>query len=340
MLIRNRTFCVGIWAILLPLLAPCMAHACSVAYRTVEVGPDFRVRVTDRGRPVKGLRLVVGVDSTSTPQHPRNLYAVTDSDGYVRFSNHSPGSFIITTDKDDALADAAVVKVSPGGPRDVTVSLRWPSVDPIAVRSVTGTMRGPDFYPSEQQVPLSLSLLESVSSRVIAETNSDSKGRFKFGEDVPAGVYFLRLNLSGLRSGRSGEQMQGMIAIEVSSAAKQSALNLDLGWSSCGLSYAQQVTYPELELAAVCGDIADVMCADVPNAEVLLVANGEGGEIIEETRSGAKGGFALQKKHEGSYQLLIKYPGFRPYLRPVRINATGSPDGCPNPVKVQLQVAF
>jgi hypothetical protein len=246
----------------------------------------------------------------------------------------------MTTDEDDALADAAVVKVSAGGPPDVTVSMRWPSVDPIAVLSVSGTMRGLDFFPSEQQVPLSLSLLESVSSRVIAETNSDSKGRFKFGEDVPPGVYFLRLNLSGLRSGWSGEQMQGMIAIEVSSAAKQSALNLDLGWSSCGLSYAQQVTYPELELTAVCGDIADVMGADVPNAEVLLVANGEGGEIIEETRSGAKGGFALQKKHEGSYQLLIKYPGFRPYLRPVRIDATGSPDGCPNPVKVQLQVAF
>lgn len=305
-------------------------------YRTVQVGPDFRVRVTDRGRPVKGLRLVVGVDSTS-PTDPRNTYALTDADGYVSFSNHSPGSFLITTDKDDVLADAAVVEVSPGAQPNVTVSLRWPSTDPITVRSVSGTMRGPDFYPGEQQVPLSLSLLESVSSRVIAETTSDGKGRFKFAPDVRPGIYFLRLNRSGLR-GWSGEQMEGLIAIEVSRDAKQSGLDLDLGWSSCGLTHAQREVYSELKLGKVCGEIADAMGAEVASADVLLMASGEGGEIVEETRSGEKGRFGFQEQHEGSYQLLIKYPGFRPYVRPVHIETVSSPDGCLSPVEVRLEV--
>jgi hypothetical protein len=338
MLIRNRTFFVGIWAVLLPFLAPCMAHACSVVYRTVEVGPYFRVRVTDRGRPVKGLRLVVGVDSTSTPQRPRNNYAVTDSDGYVRFSNHSPGSFIITTDKDDALADAAVVKVSPGGPRDVTVSLSWPSSEPITVRSVSGTMRGPDFYPSEQQVPLSLSLLEGISSRVIAETTSDSRGRFNFAEHVSPGLYFLRLNLSGLRSGWSREQIEGRIAIEISESAKRDALDLDIGWSTCGLTYGQRETPTVLSLAKVCGELTDSMGADIANAEVLLMPSNEEGKVLEQTASDRDGRFAFSERLEGDYRLLIKTRGFRPFLRPIHVEPGSSSAGCMKPVKVQLEV--
>ncbi len=337
MLIRNRILCVGIWAILLSFLAPCMAHACSVVYRTVEVGPNFRVRVTDRGRPVKGLRLVVGVDSTSTPQRPRNNFAVTDSDGYVRFSNHSPGSFIITTDKDDALADAAVVKVSPGGPRDVTVSMSWPSSEPITVRSVSGTMRGPDFYPSEQQVPLSLSLLEGISSRVIAETTSDSRGRFNFAEHVSPGLYFLRLNRSGLR-GWSSEQIEGRIAIEISESAKRDALDLDIGWSSCGLTYGQHETSGVLTLAKVCGEITDSMGADIANARVLLMPSNEEGKVLEQTASGRDGRFTFSERPEGDYRLLIKSPGFRPFLRPIHLEPGSSSAGCMEPVEVQLEV--
>ena len=337
MLIRNRTFFVGIWAMLLPVLAPCMAHACSVFYRTVQVGPNFRVRVTDRGRPVKGLRLIVGVDPKSTRQHPRNTYALTDSDGYVRFSNHSAGSFLIATDKDYLLADAAVVEVSPGGPPDVTVSMRWPWMEPIVVRSVSGTMRGPDFYPSEQQVPLSLSLLESISSRVIAKTTSDSRGRFKFAEHVPPGVYFLRLNRSGLR-GWSGEQMEGLIGIEVSEAAKEDSPDLDIGWSSCGLNYGQRETSEVLTLAKICGEITDPNGMDVSKAKVLLMARNEEGKLQEQIESDANGQFAFSERLEGDYRLLINFPGFKPILRPIRVEPGALADGCEKPIQVQLQM--
>ena len=34
--------------------------ACSVVYPSVQVGPNFRVKVEDHGRPVKGLRVEIG----------------------------------------------------------------------------------------------------------------------------------------------------------------------------------------------------------------------------------------------------------------------------------------
>ncbi len=335
--IRSRVAFASIYAALLLFLAACTSRACSVFSRTVQVGPDFRVRVTDRGHPVRGLRLVVGIDSTSLPQHPQNIYAVTDSDGYVRFSNHSPGSFFIGPDHDGGIGDTVVAKVSLGGPPNVTVSLSWPSVHPIEVRSPSGTIRGPDFYPSEQQVPLSLSLLESVSSDVIAEATSDSKGRFKFAGEVSPGVYFLRLNRSGLR-GWSGEQMEGLIAIQVSEVAERDAPDLDISWSSCGLTYSQGDTATVLTLPKVCGDITDSIGADVANAEVLLMARYEEGEVMEQTASDRYGRFAFSKSLEGEYRLLIKSPGFKPFLRPIRVESAASGGGCEKPVQVKLQV--
>jgi hypothetical protein len=205
------------------------------------------------------------------------------------------------------------------------------------VRSVSGTMRGPDFYPSEQQPPLSLSLLESISSRVIAETTSDSRGRFKFAEHVSPGVYFLRLNRSGLR-GWSGEQMEGLIGIEVSEAAKEDSPDLDIVWSSCGLTYAQRETFGVLALPKVCGEITDSVGVDVSKAEVLLMANNDEGKVEEQIESDRYGQFAFSEHLEGDYRLLIKSPGFEPFLRLIRVGPSALADGCENPIQVQLQV--
>jgi hypothetical protein len=325
------------WVVFAVLFSPCIVRACSIVYPTVQVGRGFRVRVTDRGQPVRALRLVL-----SHPESPKSkrvvaVYSLTDADGYASFANLDPGSFLLTSDHDGGVADGVAVEVSLGGPANVTVPLKWPSLTPVPVRSMSGIVRGPDYYPSQEQVPLSLSLLEPMSARVIATTLSDSKGRFAFTDEVPAGIYFLRLNPSRLR-GWSGEQMEGLITIEVSGKAKDDALDLDLGWSSCGLTYKQRQIYPEARLGRICGDIADIEGAAVSNAQVLLLASGEGAEVLEQTKSGVQGQFSIHERQEGTYKLLIIYPGFQPYLRWILFDATGSIEGCQEPIHVRLEV--
>jgi len=327
------------WAVFVALLLPCLAHACTIVYPTAHVGRAFRVRVTDRSRPVKGLRLVLGPGESHTLQRIGTIYSLTDADGYAGFSNLTPGSFFLTSDHDGGVADGAIIEVSPGGPSDVTVTLEWPSHAPLSVRSVRGTLRGPNYYPRRVQTQLSLALLDGVSARVIATTLTDSKGDFNFANEVPSGLYFLRLNPSDLLA-TDGEQIQGMMAIKVDRNANQEVLDLDLGWTTCGLAYVQREKYPELKVSTICGDVADAVDAPVSNAQVMLLATGEDGEILEQTTSGARGQFALQEQHEGAYQLLVESPGFRPFLRVFHIEAAAPSEGCQQPIHIRLQVTM
>src|SRR6266851_378324 len=325
------------WGVLLSLLLPCIVRACVTTYATAEVGRTFRVGVTDRGSPVKALRLVLGSSRPSAVQGDGIVHSLTNEDGFATFSDVNPGSFLLTVENEEGAADAVVVNVSSKGPTNVTVPLRWPSRTPMSVRSMAGTVRGPDYYPSQVQARLSLSLLEGLSARVIAKTVADSKGRFKFPDEIPAGIYFLRLNRSDLR-GWSGEQMEGIIPVEVSPKAEQQALDIDLGWSSCGLGYAQREEHPELKLDKICGDIADSEGAVVSDAQVLLVASGKETQALKQTKSGVKGQFAFEVRHNGAYQLIIKSAGFQPFLSSIRVEVTAPGESCRNPIRAILKV--
>jgi hypothetical protein len=319
-------------AALAALVSPLTAQACSISYSTERVGRTFRVKVIDRGRPVKALRLVLASADNSRISAP--IYSVTDGDGYARFDDVSPGSFLLTPDHDAGVTDGVVVNVSLSGAAEATLTLKWPASDPLHVRSLTGTLRGPDFYPGRQQEPLSLSLLQGVSARLMATATTDRQGRFHFADAVPPGIYFLRLNLSGLRS-QFGE---GMIPIEVSDTAKQSGLDLDLGWSSCGLSYSEQRQYPEMTVSKLCGDIADTVGGAVSKAQIFLLQDGDEAKIVDQTQSGANGKFNLEEQHGGVYQLLVKSAGFSPFLRTTHVVPAEGADGCRRPIRIRLGV--
>jgi hypothetical protein len=322
-------------AILMVLFSPWIARACTIVPDTVEVGREFQVRVTDRDRPVIGLRLVLSTVTSPGSQPKVAIESFTNSGGYAHFSNLNPGSFWLSPDHDGGMGGTVVVYVSPSGPANKTLFLGWPSRAPLTVRSASGIIRWPDYYPNQVQGLVSLSLLEGISGREIEKSQTDSKGRFNFTHEIPSGIYFLRLNPSGLR-GRSGEQMEGMIAIEVTGETKQSALDLDLGWSSCGLSYAQREIDPELKLDRICGVIADSEGGVVSNAQVMLLAGDEGAKTLEQSQSGTNGQFALLEQPDGTYQLLVKSPGFRPFLRVVHIKSAGQSGGCQQPMNIRL----
>jgi hypothetical protein len=318
---------------------PCIARPCSIAYPTVRVGTRFLVRVTDRGSPVNALRLVLNSYAADETLGADSTSSVTDKDGIATFSNVLPGSFVLAAAYDGGVVDAVLMNVSANGPTNVMVALRWPSRTPLSVTSISGVARGPAYYPSQKQPHLSFSLMEGLSGRVIATTDSDNKGRFNFKADTAPGVYFLRLNRSGLR-GWSGGEMEGLIAIEVSPESKSRALDLDLGWSSCGLTYTQGEIHPESEIGKLCGDIVDSTSAAVADAQVLLMTSGEEAHPLEQTRSGMKGQFTLQDRHDGTYQLLIIAPGFQPFLLPIRVQRPSRVQGCEKPIHAILKAMF
>ena len=327
--VRRRT--MSVCAMLLVLVLPNAARSCTLvsADNRVPVGKEFRVRVTDRGIPVRGLRVMLASYA------PKDVtYALTDADGYAFFSNLSPGVFAVTSDHDAGPSpDSIQVEVSQNGPPNITVQLRWPNLDPIKVRSVSGVLRGPGYYPSERQVPLSLSLLEGITTKVLATTMTDSKGRFDFKKDeLPPGLYFLRLNPSGLRS--MNEEIQGWIPISLDPQAKQDVLNADMGWSSCGLGYAQQEQRPEIGISKICGDVADSAGVGIFDVQILLLGTGEDAQVMDQTTA-KNGRFTLQEEHDGSYQLLVKSPGFQPFLIPIRLQ--GQSKNCQQPIHIRLR---
>jgi hypothetical protein len=332
--VRRST--ASIYAILFVLVLPKAAHSCTLvsAYNPVPVGKEFRVRVTDRGSPVRGLRVMLASDAPKIV-----MYAPTDADGYAFFSNLSLGVFAVTSDHDAGPSpDSVQVEVSRNGPANVVVQLRWPNLDPIRVRSASGMLRGPDYYPSQLQVPLSLSLLEAISTRVLATTMTDSKGRFDFREDnLPPGLYFLQLNPSGLRS--MNEEIQGWMPVSLDPQAKQDVLNVDMGWSSCGLDYAEQEQQTEIRTSKICGDVADSAGVGIFDVQILLLGTGEDAQVVDQTTA-KNGRFTLQEQHKGSYQLLVKSVGFQPFLAPIRLQGANQSKSCQQPIHIRLRLGL
>lgn len=320
------------------LVWPFPALPCTIVVSPIEVGSQFQVSVTDRGRPVRGLRVVLS--PAVFPQDDKDagkIYSTTNSEGIAQFSDLSPGSLYVSAQYDGGESFGVVIDISPSSHLGTTVAMTWPSRSPMMVRSASGIIRNPGFYPSLDQNPFSLGLIEGFSGRVLDTTTSDRKGRFSFTGDFPPGIYYIRLNPSGIRAW-DGEQIQGTIPIEVNSAEGQDTLDLDLGWTSCGLSYARKVSEPGLKVNKICGDINDTEGAVVSKAQVFLLAESDEAEVIEQTKSGRMGEFALEERNEGMYQLIVKSPGFRPSLRAIRLEAANSPGVCQQPIHVILGI--
>ena len=131
--------------------------ACSVVYSTVQVGPNFRVRVQGYGGPVKGFR----VKLKSYQGSGNKDVTVTDNDGFALFRGVRPGFYHLSADHDAGILDAGIpggvdLAVKLDGPTDVTVPLKWPSKEPVLIRSLKGTIRGPDYVPGQSQPRLPL----------------------------------------------------------------------------------------------------------------------------------------------------------------------------------------
>lgn len=105
----------------------------------------------------------------------------------------------------------------------------------IEVRSLQGTIRAPEHYPGQPRPKLSFDLFEGVSGRRLESLQTDETGNFDI-QNAGAGLYFLNLKPSDLKDW-GNDPITGQIIVAVLPDAAAENLDIDLGWSSCGLSY-------------------------------------------------------------------------------------------------------
>jgi hypothetical protein len=108
--------------------------------------------------------------------------------------------------------------------------------------STVMTIRAPGAVPGRLDQPvLPLELLDGKSGRVLASTDTTSRGVFDFGK-LAAGVYFIHLKPYKVFS----QTAEGLISVAVDPAAPARADKLDLilTWSDCGREYRDQPSVP------------------------------------------------------------------------------------------------
>ena len=270
---------------------------CTYFYNPVTVGPNFVVSIEVRGRPIEGLRLDI------TGNH-----AVTDKNGYASFRGVAPGSYLVSAALDDGVAADVALDVKPDGPADLVVPMKWPHVATVVVRSLKGTIRGPDYLPGTPQPRLSIDLLDAISGKLLKSLQTTDGGEFSFESDAP-GIYFLRLNPSGLR-GWSGEEITGLIAVAVDHFPPAHHLDLDLAWTSCGLWYSDASNCPQgdLHIGELSGRVLDTGGAAIAGASILLFD--PTGKLVKRLQSDRTGTFASNHPLAGTYQLVVSHCSF------------------------------
>jgi hypothetical protein len=308
-------------------MAAISAHcwACTIAYMNVPiVGPDFQVRVENRGRPVEGLRLKI-----------TGSQAVTDKNGIASFRGVPSGPNLVTADHDIGVAGVPL-DVKLDGPAGVVLPMKWPNVTPVVVLSLKGTIRGPDYLHRKSQPKLSLDLLDAISGKLLKSLQTTDSGEFDFESDSP-GIYFLRLNPSGLR-GWSGDEITGLIAVAVDHGTLADHMEVAFVWTSCGLDYSDPSLCPQddLQVGELSGQVVDTIGVAIGDASIVLTE--PAGKLVQRLQSDPMGNFTSNHLAAGTYQLVVSRTGFTPLRRTVHKAPTGDFKDVP-PLKIELGVA-
>jgi hypothetical protein len=316
---RSGMFWIGVLLALFSAAGP--GVACTVVYPGVSVGPNFRVNVADRGRPVQGLE--VGL---FTGRGAR-IRSVTNKDGIALFRDVPEGSYNVGADHDAGIPDGVSIRVRRSEPSEAVVPLRWPSSTPILASSLKGSLYLPDWISGQPQPSLSLELLEAVSGRKLKSGTTDEKGSFDFA-GFGRGLYFLRLNASAFTPG-------GLIAVEIEPGVTMARLDLSLGWNSCGLHYIDHSKCPptNLHLDRLEGRVVDATESAIQNAEILVLS--VDGKLAQQTRSDSAGRFAPLRPEDGTYQLMVRAEGFGTLRGTLAFDSNGAS----LPLEFQLGVA-
>lgn len=314
-----RFLAMLVWLLLI-VASSSISLACSMDFRPTSVGSNFEVQVSGYDGPVKGLRLNLNGSQR------RTLSAVTDSNGIAIFSDIPLGEQYLGAARDNGYNLPLIVKHN--GP--ARIGMRWPSTEPIKVRSISGTMRAPDAIPGQLgQRVLSLDLLDAISGRVLASMNTSSRGDFDFGQPV-SGIYFVRLNPYTAFN----VQVGGLISVAVDPRAPGDKVDLNVVWTSCGLSYMdlRQCTRSDLRIKKLDGHVSDSMGRGVRRAEIVLLDEAQ--NPVVHLTTDPNGNFSSSGPLAGTFELRIDGGGFNPVHAPIHIEPTA------NASSLQIQAAY
>jgi len=305
---------LGFFLIALPGLA------CTMVFRGVTVGSNFNVKVSGPIGSVQGLEVGLSVGGV------RKVRAVTNKDGIAQFRSVQPGSYFLSADHDAGMGDGAQIDVGRAESGEITVPLSWPNAKLLSVAALKGILHLPEWIPGKPQPNVRLELLKGISGQPLKNTNTDENGAFDFS-DVAPGFYFLSVK---------SEFGLGFIPVAVEPGVPADHLDLDVGWTSCGLSYTSQNACPQtnLHLKSLEGRIVDVANASISDAEILLLD--EGRKVVEQARSDRAGSFALIPPVDGTYQLLVRRSGFTPLHGTVTFDSHGTS----SPLEFELEVSI
>jgi len=162
-------------------------------------GPNFTVKVTFRGQPISGVKVVLTGESADPTQNPGGLIATdhTDSNGVAHFFAIPPGTYQPHVDQ-ALLASSKQIEVKADSSSSEEVQIEWPSA-PITTRSARGWIRsGQKSSPQNRSEMLPhknvlIQLLDLRAGKMLASQYTNAEGYYEFSV-ARDGLYALRVN--------------------------------------------------------------------------------------------------------------------------------------------------
>lgn len=321
---RNISF--GRWAagFLLMFGLAWRADACFLTLGTVHVSTNFRIVVQHGSTPIPGIPVAIFSSADLAKPHGETewkptLTFVTGPDGAVDIQNLKPGRYLIET-KGPGKGSAVNAEVSAKRVKTSNqITLAWPfSSDGILkTRALAGQLASNNPWIPFQDIHVEL--WTAGSKTPIAAENTGAEGHFHF-EQTASGIYVLHVR--GQQKGVGDNwQVDGDIPLELSPSAVNvpEELSLQLGESSCGISYS---SCPAPNIVAMTSRrirVRDPLGAVIAHAEYELE---DPSSAVKAHGSTDSNGIAeLPPDLLGKMTLVIASPGFTLLKQPLDLRA-------------------
>jgi hypothetical protein len=288
------------------------------------VSTNFRVVVQHGSTPIPGIPVAIFDSTDLAKPHGETewkptLTLVTGPDGAVDIQNLKPGSYLIETKgpgKGSAVNAEVSAKRVKGSNR---ITLPWPfSSDGILkTRALAG-----QFASNNPWIPfqdIHVELWTAGAKAPISAINTGAEGHFHFEQTAP-GIYILHVR-GQQKSVGDNWQVEGDIPLELSPSAVNvpEVLSLQLGESSCGISYS---SCPAPNIVAMTSRrirVRDPLGAVIAHAEYEL--EGPSSAVKAHGSTDSNGIADLPPDLLGKMTLVIASPGFTLLKQPLDLRA-------------------
>jgi len=207
-------------------------------------GRDFSVVVTMDGKPFAGMHVVLEPEDDS--ENSDRVETRSDQDGIAEFMSVKPGRYDVEAARLGVVVHPGTVVVNKHGSSE-RIELEWPLRNKYEVMTLSGRLQRHLFrssnpiegYVHPEIRPLSgarLTLSRVDSQEEKANIVTDSDGDFSFPTLEPG--YYL-LHIAERLSSEFAYPIDDYLLIEVDPASSKGNLNLQLAWSSCGMSSSE-----------------------------------------------------------------------------------------------------